>query len=119
VPGRHVESFHKSNRLRKRPDFRRVQGQGKRLRTPRLLVMVQPSKGPSNRFGLTVSRKVGNAVTRNRVKRWLREAIRRNHHQVDGPVDVVFIARREAADAGLAVLSEEVIDMFSRIGGKS
>jgi hypothetical protein len=34
-------------------------------------------------------------------------------------VDVVFIARREAADAGLAVLSEEVIDMFGRIGGKS
>ncbi len=117
MPQRHGEGFPKSNRLRKRPDFRRVQGQGKRFRTPRLLVMVQPSKGPSSRFGLTVSRKVGNAVTRNRVKRWLREAIRKNHHRVEGCVDVVFIARREAADAGLSVLSEEVIDVFGRIGG--
>ena len=60
---------------------------------------------------------MGNAVTRNRVKRWLREAIRRNQHRVEGPVDVVFIARREAADAGLAALSEEVMDVFGRIGG--
>jgi len=36
---------------------------------------------------------------------------------VEERVDVVFIARREAADAGLAALSEEVIDVFSRIGG--
>ena len=86
VPQRHGEGFPKSNRLRKRPDFRRVQGQG-------------------------------NAVTRNRVKRWLREAIRKNNHRVEGCVDVVFIARREAADAGLSVLSEEVIDVFGRIGG--
>ena len=117
MPRPNVEGFPKSSRLRKRPDFRRVQGQGKRLRTKCLLVMVQPSRGASSRFGLTVSRKVGNAVIRNRVKRWLREAIRKNHHEVEGPVDVVFIARREAADAGLAVLSKEVTDVFGRIGG--
>jgi hypothetical protein len=36
---------------------------------------------------------------------------------VEGCVDVVFIARREAAEAGLDVLSGEVIDVFGRIGG--
>ena len=59
------------------------------------------------RFGLAVSRKVGNAVVRNRVKRWIRDAIR---HQMVGvpPRDVVFIARPSAATAGLVALSAEV-----------
>ena len=52
-----------------------------------------------SRFGITVSRKVGNAVTRNRVKRWLREAIRHERDGLDGG-DVVFIAHPQAATAG-------------------
>lgn len=59
------------------------------------------------RFGLTVSRKVGNAVVRNRVKRWLREAIRQEPHSLTG-LDVVFIARGGAATAGWSALRSEL-----------
>lgn len=69
--------------------------------------MVWHEKEGDARFGLAVSRKVGNAVVRNRVKRWLRESIRRQHHGLSG-VDVVFIARRDAAEAGYATLFDEV-----------
>ncbi len=62
---------------------------------------------PQARFGLTVSRKVGNSVVRNRVKRWLREALRRRAAAV-APVDVVVIALPSAAEAGLSALSSDL-----------
>ena len=68
----------------------------------------------ASRFGLAVSRKVGNAVVRNRVKRWLREAIRRQSSGVVG-YDVVFIARPIAPAAGYHVLYAEVGDALERL----
>ena len=70
--------------------------------------------GASPRFGLTVSKKVGNAVTRNRVKRWLREAIRFTRGGLTG-FDVVFIARPSAATAGASLLRDEVADALRRL----
>jgi ribonuclease P protein component len=50
------------------------------------------------RLGITVTRRVGNAVARNRVKRRVRECFRRRRSELDRPVDVVVIARRGAVD---------------------
>lgn len=107
--------FPKSLRLRKRAEFRRAQAGGKRAVSANLVVLWIDNGGPGARFGLTVSRKVGNAVVRNRVKRWLREAIRHERHGLTG-VDVVFIARGGAATAGLASLSDEVRRHLRAIG---
>lgn len=69
-----------------------------------------------SRFGLVVSRKVGNAVHRNLVKRWLREAIRLNRWRIAGLWDLAIIANPQAADAGFEALERDLIDCFHRLG---
>jgi len=66
-----------------------------------------------------VSKKVGNAVVRNRTKRRLRESIRRIYAREDGlsGTDVVFIARPSAARASCEQLHDQVESALSRIRG--
>ncbi|MCB9764085.1 MAG: ribonuclease P protein component [Alphaproteobacteria bacterium] len=111
-------TFPREVRLRRSVDFRRVQSRGRRARTRHLLVLYTRGRGDRTRFGLVVSRKVGNAVTRNRVKRWLREAIRRNRWRVSGCWDLAIIASPRAATAGLAAITDELITVFERLGAR-
>jgi ribonuclease P protein component len=72
------------------------------------VVIVAKNGTAASRFGLTVSRKVGGAVIRNRVKRWLREAVRHERSSVLGGWDVVIVAQPDAAIAGAAVLRSDL-----------
>jgi len=101
--------YRKSERLLRRPDFVRVQtstrGQGTRFL--RVLAVVSPAQ--RRRFGVTVSRKVGNAVVRNLVKRRLREIFRQNKDRFPEAMDIVVIARPSARGASYAGLSEDLL----------
>jgi ribonuclease P protein component len=72
------------------------------------VVIVAKNGTDDSRFGLTVSRKVGGAVVRNRVKRWLREAVRHERSSVLGGWDVVIVAQPDAAIAGATVLQSDL-----------
>jgi ribonuclease P protein component len=77
----------------------RVKQAGRRLATPRFVVLIAASEeeGSARRLGITVSRRVGSAVVRNRLKRAVREWFRKEREQLESGVDVVVIARRPAA----------------------
>jgi ribonuclease P protein component len=91
----------RTSRLRLRREFLEVQQRGRRIYSGELIVLALDSGGPRPRIGITVSTKVGNAVERNRVKRWIRESWRAVGADLPA-VDLVVIARPAALAAGLA-----------------
>jgi len=104
--------FPRSLRIRKRKDFVRIQRTGVRFQGRHLMLVALsslPTKEASRgRLGLTVSRKVGGAVVRNRVKRWLRASYRGCAFRLPVSVDAVAIARPSAAKAGFSGLSNDI-----------
>lgn len=87
--------FLKKYRLRQRKEFDRVFRQ-RRSTADGLLVMYACRNGfDHSRVGMVVSRKVGNAVTRNRWKRLIREAFRLNRAGLPASLDIVVIPRRD------------------------
>lgn len=96
--------FSRQQRLRRSGDFRRLQRVGRRSANSAFVVLVSQDddawrgkRSSRCRLGVTVSRKVGNAVVRNHVKRRIREWFRSVNSAVGVPVDIVVIARQAAA----------------------
>ena len=108
--------FPRSVRLRKRRDFVAVQSAGRKLGGKHFVVLVASGDG---RLGITVSKKVGNAVTRNRVKRFVREFVRTaaaagRTWSLAGR-DVVVVARPSAATLGFAGIAADLTRLGERL----
>lgn len=111
--------FSSKDRLRRSREFKQVTRRGRRAAASAYVVLTAPGiPGRGPRLGLTVSRKVGNAVVRNRVKRRIREWFRASRATWPGAWDIVVIARREAAeieyDRGAELLSRLVAEGIAR-----
>jgi len=112
---RRGERFPRAVRVRRRTDYVLIQNQGRRVAGQHLLLFARPGGG---RLGVTVSRKVGGAVLRNRVKRWIRECYRRRAGEFPAGMDVVVVARPNAAAAEYSVVCRELAALASRLGGR-
>jgi ribonuclease P protein component len=89
-------SFPKGERLLNRKDFVNLNRSGKRYRTERFTALYKENGLDRTRLGITVSKKVGNAVERNRIKRLVREFYRQNKESFLNGYDVNFIADKSA-----------------------
>lgn len=82
--------------VKKNHEFRRMYQKGKSSVNPFLVLYVRPNRLGHNRLGVTVSAKLGKAVTRNRVRRRLREIWRLNDGQLRQGYDMIVVARGRA-----------------------
>jgi ribonuclease P protein component len=109
LKGRAAHSFPKGKRLRKRREFLPIQQSGSRVSLPSCIVLLA-ARGDERaaRLGITVTRKFGDAVRRNRAKRLIREAFRLAPELFPAGIDVVVIPKAKASQPlGLAQLLEE------------
>jgi len=107
--------FSRSSRLLRHADFERVYKQGQRHFAPHMTVFyLRRAQGDAARVGFTVGRVLGGAVDRNRMKRRLREAVRR-HLPPGVPVDVVINPKKSLLTADFADLLDEVSRAFAVI----
>ncbi|HEY6552788.1 MAG TPA: ribonuclease P protein component [Vicinamibacteria bacterium] len=103
-------------RLRSGAEFRHVLTKGMRLPGPLfVLVAVENAEG-HDRLGLTVSRRIGGAVSRNRARRLIREGFRRRHPRAGGRAfDLVVIAARALGDGSQGEVDREFADRLRRL----
>lgn len=128
-----MANFPKNKRVRDRRDFRQVMDNGEKIVARDLVLFMKPSAplvasasqvsnstvpAPAQtRIGFVVSRKVGNAVARNRIKRHLRESFRSMPERLssaDRPMDIVVVARGSAAERTGEVLGTGLLVTIER-----
>lgn len=91
--------FNNTDGIKKDSDFRKVYQRGKSLADRNLVIYTMKNKSDKPRIGISISKKVGKAHERNRIRRCIKEAYRLNiDDKVLGGYDLVFIARINAAD---------------------
>ncbi len=101
--------FSRVERLRKRREFLGVYERGDKIHSAYFVLYMLENGLPQHRLGITVSRKIGRAVTRNRIKRHLREIFRTNKQAIFPHCDLVVNAKRAAARAHHQQIQEDIL----------
>lgn len=107
--------FPRSCRLTSRQQFLEVYEKGRRVSSSSFVLFGLPNSRAECRLGITVTRKIGGAVRRNRVKRVLREIFRHHRDELRPPVDLVVNARHPIVGADSHALEKEFLVTFRRL----
>ena len=103
------QSFTKDERLLARSDFKKVMTQGRKKMVDRTCTLFfLPNPLGRKRLGIIASRKIGNAVDRNRAKRKIREIFRRHKNLGGRDMDIVVISARKLVNLPYAILEQKL-----------
>ena len=117
--GNSSHRFSPERRIRRRSEFQRIFEKGQRVHGRFMTVLVASSQARTARLGIVASKKLGDAVHRNRAKRVIRELFRRTVSTADRPgFDIVVIPRRELFDATYAALENDFRTVLRRCAGR-
>ena len=103
--------FTKASRILKRSEYLTISREGKKIHSRYFLALYKTGLTHQNRIGITVTKKVGNAVIRNQIKRYVREFYRLNQWCLQGVWDSNIIAKKQAA----GIKSEEVFSDLQKL----
>jgi ribonuclease P protein component len=109
--------FTKADRILKHSRYMRISASGKTVRDQYFIIAYSKSCEDRTRLGITVSKRVGNAVVRNRLKRIIREIFRVNRDLIDGHWDLNVIAKKDAAGLSYHNALQSLKLLFCRIDG--
>lgn len=100
--------------LKKNYQFRYVYNRGRSIANKLLVMYVIKNGSDNNRYGISVSKKVGNSVVRSRITRLLRESYRLSESNVLNGYDIVVIARASAKDAGYREIESALLHLLKK-----
>ena len=113
------EKFTREDRLHHRREFEAVYSRGVRMPGRHFVLFLLPNSLGRSRIGVTLSRKVGNAVVRNQARRRMREIFRKRRGVLSSSLDIVVQAKPEIARKPLALLEAEFLECVARFEGLS
>ena len=101
-------TFTKADRLRTSPQFKALSKHGNRDYSRLFIIICRKNQASRSRLGITVSKKVGKAVKRNRIKRIIRDFFRLNRHDLTELLDINVIARKASGEAEAAAMRKQL-----------
>jgi len=106
--------MNKIESLKNNREFRKVYDKGKSLSNKYLVIFFIKNGLEYNRVGFSVTKKIGNAVTRNRVKRLIKEAFRLNSKNINQGYDIIFLSRIRCNQATYLDVEKSVLNLLKR-----
>ncbi|MFW6305881.1 MAG: ribonuclease P protein component [Bacillota bacterium] len=103
------------DRLKKKRDFNRVYNRGKSLATGNLVLYYFPNNLSENRVGFSISKKIGKAVVRNKIRRRLKEILRIKKN-IKKSYDFIIIARKPVTGLDYTGMERDIDKLFRRAG---
>lgn len=101
--------------LKKNHEFKRLYSKGKSAASLCVVVYCRRNGMAENRLGVTVSKKLGGAVSRNRVRRRLKEIYRTNEDKLSPGHDIIIVARMRSRFAGYREIESSVLTLFRKL----